>query len=38
MADSDEEDKKEVVEILPPFKIRYNDLNMKLVKEIIKCT
>jgi len=36
MADSDSE--KEVVpENIPPHKIRFCDIDMKLVKEVVKC-
>ena len=36
MADSDSEKEKEVPEVLPPYKIRYNDMDIKLFKEVLK--
>jgi hypothetical protein len=35
--DSDSDDDKKVVEeILPPYRIRYNDLDISLVKLVVK--
>jgi hypothetical protein len=37
MADSDsDEDKKVVEEVLPAYRIRYNDLDVSLVKLVVK--
>jgi hypothetical protein len=34
--DSDDEDTRKVEEPLPPYRIRYSDLELKLVKTVIR--
>jgi hypothetical protein len=36
--DSEDENKVVVVsEVIPPFRIRYNDMDIKLVHDVVRC-
>jgi hypothetical protein len=37
MSDSESEKDKNLDIDLPPYRIRHNDMNLKLVKDIIRC-